>query len=195
LRTPIGRSVSARVNRFSPALNLCSLSCGLAVRVPPLHAVRFLRPNTRDRAVMSSAAHSVMSGLVRRHDRAGPRILDHGVRAKMGVDAAGGSPVPARHVSRWLCQGVKESRLINQARLWRPHARLPPSRFFAPGRTRDPSGRRRKAMIRQHPVFLPEAAVICFGSTCSFVPSVGARHKAGKVVICLRMHLQSTCTL
>jgi hypothetical protein len=43
-------------------------------------------------------------------------------------------PVPARHVSRWLCQGVKESRLIDQARLWRPHARLPPALLFAAGK-------------------------------------------------------------
>jgi hypothetical protein len=46
-------------------------------------------------------------------------------------------PVPARHVSRRHCQGVKESRLIEQARLWRSHARLPPAWSFALGRTRD----------------------------------------------------------
>jgi hypothetical protein len=45
-------------------------------------------------------------------------------------------PVPARHVSRWRCQGVKESRLIGQARLWRPHARLPPAQLLCAGRTR-----------------------------------------------------------
>jgi hypothetical protein len=39
-------------------------------------------------------------------------------------------------VSRWLCQGVKESRLIDQARLWRPFARLPPALHFS--RRKDP---------------------------------------------------------
>jgi hypothetical protein len=43
--------------------------------------------------------------------------------------------VLACHVSRWLCQGVKESRLIDQARLWRPHARLPPAMLSLQGRT------------------------------------------------------------
>ncbi len=43
-------------------------------------------------------------------------------------------PVPARHVSRQRCQGVKESRLIEQARLWRPHARLPPALLLATGK-------------------------------------------------------------
>jgi hypothetical protein len=48
----------------------------------------------------------------------------------------GGLSVPARHVSRGPCQGVKESRLIEQARLWRPHARLPPALLF--GGRKDP---------------------------------------------------------
>jgi hypothetical protein len=48
----------------------------------------------------------------------------------------GGLSIPARHVSRRPCQGVKESRLIEQARLWRPHARLPPAWLLTAGRTR-----------------------------------------------------------
>jgi hypothetical protein len=35
------------------------------------------------------------------------------------------------------CQGVKVSRLISIAWLWRPRARLPPAMLFARGRTRE----------------------------------------------------------
>jgi hypothetical protein len=37
----------------------------------------------------------------------------------------------AHYLSRRPCQGVKESKLIEQARLWRPHARLPPAMLFS----------------------------------------------------------------
>jgi hypothetical protein len=39
-------------------------------------------------------------------------------------------------------------RLISIGRDWQPSARLPPTRFFAPGRTANPSSRRREAITR-----------------------------------------------
>src|SRR5437660_11220185 len=43
-----------------------------------------------------------------------------------------------RHsVSSRVCQGIKESRLIDQARVWRPMRGCPPHAFFAARRTRE----------------------------------------------------------
>src|SRR5262249_1284531 len=41
-------------------------------------------------------------------------------------------PVPTRQVSRSLCQAVKESRLIDQAHLWRPRRRTIRDRNYFP---------------------------------------------------------------
>src|SRR2546430_8262937 len=76
-------------------------------------------------------------------------------RSKVACASRRPSPF-LRHVSRRHCQGVKESRLIEQARLSRSHARLPPAPFFWAGK--DP--RIRQAPPRCAPTcgFTPEAA-------------------------------------
>src|SRR5246127_2653648 len=54
----------------------------------------------------------------------------------------GGLPRSRAPCVRPALQAVKESRLIDQARLWRPHARLQPARLLCAGRTREAQARR-----------------------------------------------------